>query len=435
MNKKSIIAELDNIYKLIDNQLLEIQQFETYAPLFKSIRQKSRKVSNKPKICIYPGCSCLSIKKSHAIAKSNSLRVIAEDGHVLQPFFDIFGSSFKLSMEPIGINNASTFPGFCETHEKLFHTFENTENVNDDAFAQLQAYRAICREIVHLNIEIEIIQKEIDEYINRIERESLNIINKNLEKRGFMQGVSKFNYQGTDKILFLLHGMKHDFEIRLPYLRESSKRILYEYINQIEESDRKTIYYGVSIDYLFPISLCGYTALAYGCENIKKMLFTTNIIPINNLTYLFCYADMEHYELFNKIVEFYFQSPLTILSFIESFMVYGSDHWYINPNYWKSFSHLKQEMILAEILNADKLFIDEFEYSIFDEIRKLILFEYEKHAAQFSEIDLKIVEKEKCKLTNILTYVPPTEDQLIKKFKNYWEDKLKKYKEYNNNLS
>lgn len=428
MEDEDIIkAELDNIIELIERRSLEIQKFEVYGSLFKSISHKTRKKNLKPRTCIYPNCNSLSIKRSHSIAKSNSLKFIADQGHVLQPVLDEFGSNLKLSMEPIGISKASTFPGYCETHEKLFQQYENW-NLNEDFFVPLQVYRAICRELVHLNIEVNIIQTKINTYKSKIKQEAFNILMANLKKHGINKKISAFNIKGNDAILIQFQCLKNNSETRIAYLKDYSERILNEYIDNSPRRKKTTINHGICVDHKFPVALCGYTSLAYGNATLKKMLLITNIIPMENCTYIFCSAGKEHSKFFRNIIDFYFQSPLTILSFIESFMIHSSDHWFINPSYWNSFSKIKQEMILAEILNVDKLITDEFEYSIFDDIREYFLFEYTKHTEQFSEADRVIVEKEKNKLTNICRYAPPTEDQLIEDIERYWNDKFQNHK-------
>lgn len=222
--------------------------------------------------------------------------------------------------------------------------------------------------------------------------------------------------------------MQNDFETRITYLKDYSERILNEYIANSLGRKNTTINHGVCVDHKFPVALCGYTYLAYGEATINKMLLITNIIPLENCTYIFCSAGKEHSKFFRNIIDFYFQSPLTILSFIESFMIHSSDHWFINPSYWNSFSEIKQEMILAELLNVDKLITDEFEYSIFDDIRQSILEVYTKHTEQFSEADCVMVEKEKNKLTNICNYNPPTEDHLIENIERYWNNKFRNHK-------
>lgn len=201
MEDKDIIkAELDNIIKLIDSRSLNIQNFEVYSPFFKSISQKTRKTYLKPRTCIYPNCTSLSIKRSHSIAKSNSLKLIADEGHVLQPVLDVFGSNFKLTMESIGINKASTFPGYCETHEKLFQQYEN-ENLHEESFVPLQVYRAICREIVHLNIEVNTIHTMIETYKSKIRQQAFDMLKINLRKHGINKDIKGFNIKVNDAIL------------------------------------------------------------------------------------------------------------------------------------------------------------------------------------------------------------------------------------------
>ena len=153
----------------------------------------------------------------------------------------------------------------------------------------------------------------------------------------------------------------------------------------------------------------------------------TNIIPIENCTYIFCSAGKQHNKFFRNIIDFYFQTPLTILSFIESVMIHSSDHWFIRPSYWNSFSEIKKEMILAEILNVDKLITDEFEYSIFDDIRESILSVYIEHEEKFSEADRIMYEKEINKLTNLSNYKAPTENYLINNIEKYWNDKFQNH--------
>ena len=51
-------------------------------------------------------------------------------------------------MLSIGINEASTFPGYCLEHENLFSEFENIKDFKTGEHMGLQLYRTVCREIV-----------------------------------------------------------------------------------------------------------------------------------------------------------------------------------------------------------------------------------------------------------------------------------------------
>ncbi len=82
------------------------------------------------KYCSHPvrsGCEG-QIVKAHTVPKSGSLRRIAEGGHVYQFRADLpllKRTHGKPTEKLIGINEASTFTGFCSRHDsKLFEPIE-----------------------------------------------------------------------------------------------------------------------------------------------------------------------------------------------------------------------------------------------------------------------------------------------------------------------
>lgn len=107
----------------------------------------------KEKFCLHPEASlnvCNKIVKAHSIQRANILERIARNQHVYG-FSAEFGELKKRGrLEPklIGINDASTFTGFCNYHDT--ETFKNIETnkieiTNEHVF--LLAYRALCKEI------------------------------------------------------------------------------------------------------------------------------------------------------------------------------------------------------------------------------------------------------------------------------------------------
>ncbi len=76
---------------------------------------------SRPGPCMYRGCTEESIKRSHTIPLSASLKLIAEYDHVLTPTY----KDFEVDLSRISAKQASTFPGFCEEHERLFSDFES----------------------------------------------------------------------------------------------------------------------------------------------------------------------------------------------------------------------------------------------------------------------------------------------------------------------
>src|SRR5205823_2458669 len=59
---------------------------------------------------------------------------------------------------------ASTFPGFCEEHEQLFHEFEIAGSISSPRHIALQAFRTLCREITRKQQAIANLERLLDEY-------------------------------------------------------------------------------------------------------------------------------------------------------------------------------------------------------------------------------------------------------------------------------
>jgi hypothetical protein len=94
--------------------------------------------------CSYPDCDRITGISSHTIQKSGALRLISENGHVLCP--RINKDNLHLTMESVGLNEASTFTGFCEEHEQMF-TFERNKTLATNEDYEQQVFRTVCREL------------------------------------------------------------------------------------------------------------------------------------------------------------------------------------------------------------------------------------------------------------------------------------------------
>lgn len=115
----------------------------------KSMREKfSRKLCSAPQ-SIHSECA-EKIVKAHTVPKSSSLKAIAEDGHVLGlklGLESIQRNNGKIRLEKIGINNASTFTGFCQKHDdKLFSCLEKDLFVKSEEQCFKLAFRSFARE-------------------------------------------------------------------------------------------------------------------------------------------------------------------------------------------------------------------------------------------------------------------------------------------------
>jgi len=117
--------------------------------------QEIIEISNKSKVkmCLHPKAdkaACNEIIKAHSIQRAKILENISRDKHVYSFSSHIGDIKKQGRMLPklIGINEASTFTGFCNFHDT--ETFKPIE-INDIEISNehifLIAYRSLCKEI------------------------------------------------------------------------------------------------------------------------------------------------------------------------------------------------------------------------------------------------------------------------------------------------
>lgn len=91
------------------------------------------------------------IIRAHTVSKGSNLRKIARDGHVLHysaSIAELTKNGGKLSVKPIGINEASVFNGFCANHDQvLFSCIENEPYSGRPDQNLAVAYRTLSREL------------------------------------------------------------------------------------------------------------------------------------------------------------------------------------------------------------------------------------------------------------------------------------------------
>jgi hypothetical protein len=106
--------------------------------------------------CLHPAASeatCSSTKsiKSHTIQRRGGLAAIAEDGHVYsikRGMESIEKMDGQVGLEKIGLAKASTFPGFCATHDSdMFKPIEQAGVTLDRRTGFLLSFRAIAYEL------------------------------------------------------------------------------------------------------------------------------------------------------------------------------------------------------------------------------------------------------------------------------------------------
>ena len=146
---------------LEDRTILHFDRGAARAAMFSTVARlnRARKTARR---CMAPECSEMSLTSSHTIPRSSSVSVIARKGHVMTPAFSHTEGS--MTALRVGAGRAGVFPGFCKEHELLFQPFERRGKIENDVDVARQLFRAICREIVRLEIEIAQIERGLADY-------------------------------------------------------------------------------------------------------------------------------------------------------------------------------------------------------------------------------------------------------------------------------
>jgi hypothetical protein len=348
--------------------------------------------------CIVKGCKNRSIERSHTIQKSGSIKQISENGHILTP--NLNPDTGQMEITKIGINEASTFPGYCNEHENLFHGFEQIKEFENGEHFGLQLYRTVCREIVikenHIK-ELEFITTKYKEYrntkvkesfISKLDQEIINI--PTLEFKDFT--IDSNDYK-------LRSAIKHTKE-SLRYLNEFLYKFQDAILNDLKKRKfTKIAYVAIVFDREIPVALAGrgnfLMKLKTKTHDVEVIF---NVLPLKKKTYIFISSLKKNEKELKHYME-HFINPLQLVSMIENWMVHGSDHWFIRPSVWEAINPNAQSEILNEILNDSYNISNELKLTIFKDLKSVSIKLMDDNIDQLTEPLIQLLNKEKSKIS------------------------------------
>ncbi len=112
------------------------------------------------------GDDCSNYSMAHSIQRSRLLAEIARNGHIYglsRDFGDIKQNRGRQSYKEIGINETSTFRGFCNKHDnELFRPIDDHSLIPTNEQAMLYGYRSLCRELFVKQNAMDIFDHELE---------------------------------------------------------------------------------------------------------------------------------------------------------------------------------------------------------------------------------------------------------------------------------
>jgi hypothetical protein len=331
-------------------------------------QKRSRRRGGQPQPCMFPGCSELSIKRSHTLPRSGPLDAIAEDGHVIAPTFS--HSIEGVRAERVGIREASTFPGFCERHELEFASFEQAKTISAERDFLLQFYRIVCRELHvrrtdrdHMARSISAHEQVLSDRGAKVYREFLGDDFIRLHKLD----PRKIRFEGK----WMEAARKHlrSLEELCVFYESVFLRPLRGAIAGADVSDIAMV--TMVLPRQVPMSLAGrgnFVVEAKGTS--REVIAWLQVWPTQAETQVAIMGTLSDRETIVDYVKSFDRRPLGAVAMIERWMVHGTDHWYMRPSAWNRIPIARQGAILNDIMDTSKNIGFEYQWSIFDELRR-----------------------------------------------------------------
>ena len=218
------------------------------------LTSKNIRAWKKSKECIVPMCTQKSIIKSHTIPRGMLLDSVAENGHVLTPdFSQVEGTPI---MNSLGINIASTFPGFCKTHENLFEEFENNKKLESERHIYLQTYRAVCRESFRSSLLAKQNESMITNYCELRDKRLKDLIKEEAIKRGLPNTVTFSSISISEDPI--IENSNEYFTAVKTFTLHIKDKILPAIEDAVFNCREDNVFiYALNIDLEFPVALSG----------------------------------------------------------------------------------------------------------------------------------------------------------------------------------
>lgn len=393
----AVMAHVDAVMDeyLADHTIIFKNESERKKYLFRSLNAVEKEW-RKSSGCMVPSCTHKSIARSHTVPRAMLSDRVADEGHVLTPALDR-NQNGRLVMQKVGISEASTFPGFCKTHECLFEAFENAKKLSSKRDILLQTYRTAGRELFRTNF----LMQQVNDTISTFECLRDARLTDRLRDRIKASGLSESEVQ---QIKVSSDPLIESWANRLQRLKELHSYCANDLIPMLETavfSDDKSniIILANDINLELPVGISGMASLNVifgGQSTLLNITFGT--LPHTGGTLVFMAALGKDQAALQAYYDRWMENGLTLLSMIESWMINGTDQWYLKPSVWEKLGEERQEAILQSITECKQSIYEESEFSIFDEVRNDLLTAFEgEHRGRSDSSYVQFIAEQKAK--------------------------------------
>lgn len=262
------------------------------------------------------------IVKAHTLSKGNSLKEIAHNGHVLgfkHGLGNLEKNNGHISLERIGINQASTFTGFCSYHDKkLFSCVEDELFQENKIQCTMLAYRPLMREFYVKEANVKVM-------------ESAKIFDKGLPFSAQLAWaqIANENIQGSKLSVRDLTYIKEQVEYSINNKEYSALNHLILRLHKIPSIMACAIHAPITDIFGSDVQDIG------SDEKIRPAYIITNLLALDGKGYMIFSWLPEDFHIINKFISAIKQCGIDILgdkltNYVFTFMenVFVSEEWW-----------------------------------------------------------------------------------------------------------
>lgn len=351
-----------------------------------TITNKGEKMLNKHRNkgkCMYCDCTIDSIN-SHTISKMGSLSTISANGNVGYFISKRNELEKNLIYANLSINNATTFKGFCSTHDsELFNLIDNNSESKTDEEILLQSYRSVCKSLFDESYfpPLELFEEPTIDLIKDYLRndESYKSIDLDAEEFTIKQILDSIISDHKNKLLetsrILLdykQSIENDVKCIFPNIAKDNDGIRGTKTNKVQTSDKKvTILYN-RFDWRIPVSIFNHFRFKVGKSVDSVLNFT--YIPYENSAEVYWIFSSKDFDYFYKYWESFISERIHTLNRIESCMM-AQENWCIDPQIIDYLPEERQNVLFKDMYYSNERtnIFENYDMSIFDDIRNQLI--------------------------------------------------------------
>jgi hypothetical protein len=272
--------------------------------------------------------------------------------------------------------------------------------VNTEEELLLQAYRTACCELFRTAFWIDKATDQLQTFQTLRDQRLTEFVKSRLHAAGLQEiNVGPLQIQDDP--------MVSRWEGPLQGLRELHNHLKATLVPALESAvfsnDRSGLtIHATDLDVDLPVGLSGAASVPRFGPGQKSLHILMGVLPHDKGTLTFTVgaaADQAELDLYEKR---WMQNALEYLSMVESWMINGTDQWYLRPSVWNKLGKQRQELILDEISACARNVREEAKHAIFDDVRRSFLAEFEAlHATRTDAQYLDYLQKHRSKIGSI----------------------------------